>query len=194
MANNALPENHRYAARMLATGVPAKIVAERLGTTPNVINGWAKGADFIELRNYYASELEAALEEDLIGATSEMLDLWRSWLRGETSANDERIKVFAPTILKWTESFFAIASPSAASANGKAGPTIQILNNPSGANVPFLRTGELANAEEDTLLDEVRGLPPPRSDRERRQGKPRRNRLQPVSVPAGDSEALGDRQ
>ena len=160
-----LSEPQRYAARMSATGLSAKAIAGRLGVSAQTVNGWMKLPEFEVARLEMAERVEEALEDDLIGATGEMLDLWRRWMRGEVQANDARIAVIAPTLLRWTETIFGIATPAGAGAKGPAGPTIQILNGP-GATAPRLRS---VDAEDpDAILDELRSLPPPRENRKRR--------------------------
>ena len=161
-----LSEPQRYAARMTATGIPEKAIAERLGIKPVTLTAWGKMPAFVAVREGFTEKIEDALESDLIGATSEMLDLWRRWMRGEVQANDPRIAVIAPTLLRWTETIFGIATPAGSGTKGQAGPSIQILNAP-GAAAPRLRT--IGDDDPDAILDELRSLPPPRENRKRRQ-------------------------
>ncbi len=168
-------EPQRYAARMAATGVMPKTIAKSLGIALATVNAWAKQDWFLELRNHFSKTIEEALEEDLIGASAEMLSLWRCWLRGEVKADDARIPIVAPTLLRWTEGYFAIAN-NPPNSKGSPGPTIQILNNP-GPPAPRLRTA-LIEEGEDTLSDVVRSLPKPGEDRVGRQKPPRRDPVQ----------------
>ena len=114
----------RQAAELRAMGLPLGQIAEQVGVSERSVEAWNTRPDFVAMvvagENRVLGQIASGVDdfaESLTAGAQEMVELWRAMVRGEATADDDRIRLHVgPIVSGWFRQSFDFTEPAPSDA------------------------------------------------------------------------------